>query len=56
MKQYKEERVSKVKAAILTTLGELKAVELSSELKQIAYGSDNQMAIRAEVALSTINE
>ncbi len=55
MKQYKEERYPKVKAAILTTLGELKAVELSSELKEIAYGSDNQMAIRALVALSTMN-
>ena len=55
MNQYKKERFPKVKAAILTTLGELKAVELSSELKQIAYGSDNQMAIRAEVALSTMN-
>ena len=55
MKQYKEEHYSKVKAAILTTLGELKAVELSSELKQIACGSDDQMVIRAEVALSTMN-
>ncbi len=53
--QYKEERLPKVKAAILTTLGDLKATELSSELKQIASGSDNQMAIQAEVALSTMN-
>jgi len=55
MKQYKAERVPKVKASILTTLGDLKAVELSSELKKIASGDDNRMAIRAEVALSTMN-
>ncbi len=53
--QYKKERFPKVKAAILTTLGDLKAIELSSELKQIASGSDNQMAIQAEVVLSTMN-
>ena len=53
--QYKKERDPKVKAAILTTLGELKAVEFVHQLKEIASGSDNQMAIRALVSLSTMN-
>ena len=53
--QYKKERYPKVKAAILTTLGELKAVEFISQLKEIASGSDNQMVIRALVSLSTMN-
>ena len=53
--QYKKERVPKVKAAILTTLGELRAIEFISELKEIASGSDNELAIRALVSLSTMN-
>ena len=53
--QYKKEQYPKVKAAILTTLGELKAVEFISQLKEIASGSDNQMVIRALVSLSTMN-
>ena len=55
MEQYKKERYPKVKAAILTTLGELKAVEYTSQLKQISTESDHQMAIRAQVSLSTMN-
>jgi HEAT repeat protein len=53
--QYKKERNPKVKAAILTTLGELKAIEFISELKGTSSGSDNQLAIRALVSLSTMN-
>ena len=55
MKQYKEERNPKVKAAILTTLGELKAVRYTSQLKQISTESNHQMAIRAQVSLSIMN-
>jgi hypothetical protein len=54
IKQFEKEKLSSVKANILTTLGELKVVKFSSELKQIACGSDNQLALRADVALSTI--
>ena len=55
MEQYKKERYPKVKAAILTTLGELKAVKYISQLKQISNESDYQMAIRAQVSLSIMN-
>jgi len=55
MEQYKEERNPKVKAAILTTLGELKAVQYTSQLKQISTESNHQMAIRAQVSLSIMN-
>ena len=55
MKQYKKERYPKVKAAILTTLGELKAVEYTSQLKQISTESNHQMAIRSQVSLSIMN-
>ena len=55
MEQYKEEQFPKVKATILTTLGELKAVKYIPQLKQISNESDHQMAIRAQVSLSTMN-
>ena len=55
MEQYKKERNPKVKAAILTTLGELKAVKYIPQLKQISNESDHQMAIRAQVSLSIMN-
>ena len=55
MEQYKKDRIPKVKAAILTTLGELKAVQYTSQLKQISNESDHQMAIRAQVSLSIMN-
>ena len=55
MEQYKEEGNPKVKAAILTTLGELKAVKYIPQLKQISNESDHQMAIRAQVSLSIMN-
>ena len=55
MEQYKKETFPKVKAAILTTLGELKAVQYTSQLKQISTESNDQMAIRAQVSLSIMN-
>ena len=55
MEQYKKERNPKVKAAILTTLGEQKAVKYIPQLKQISNESDHQMAIRAQVSLSIMN-
>ena len=55
MEQYKREKFTKVKAAILTTLGELKAVQYTSQLKQISTESNHQMAIRAQVSLSIMN-
>ena len=55
MEQYKKERIPKVKAAILTTLGELKAVKYTPQLKQISNESDYQMAIRAQVSFSIMN-
>ena len=53
--QYKSDLDPKVKAAILTTLGELKAIEFISQLNEIASGSNSQIAIRALVSLSTMN-
>src|SRR6185437_15777211 len=55
MERYKKERSSKVKAAILTTLGELKAVKYIPQLKQISNESDHQMAIRSQVSHSIMN-
>ena len=55
MEQYKKESFPKVKAAILTALGELKAMKCIPQLKQISTESNNQMAIRAHVSLSTMN-
>jgi hypothetical protein len=55
MNQYKIEKYSQVKAAILTTLGELKSTKYSSELKEISNNlNDYQMAIRAKLSLITI--
>ena len=52
MEQYKKERFGKVKAAIISTLGELKATKYIPQLKQISSESNNELSIRALVSLS----
>ncbi len=52
MEQYKRERYGKVKAAIISTLGELNATKYIPQLKQISSESNNELSIRALVSLS----
>jgi len=52
MEQYKKEQSPTVKAAIISTLGELKATKYIPQLKQISSESNNELSIRALVSLS----